>query len=509
MTIQIDGQSLRLADVLAVARNRRPVALTEQAKKSILAAREVVETMVEKEAIVYGITTGFGMFSDTYIDKDASAQLQENLIFSHACGVGEFLPEEVVRAAMLLRVNSLAKGYSGARVETVELLLGLLNKGVTPLVPSQGSLGASGDLAPLSHMILVLLGEGEALYQGKQYAGGEALKLAGLEPIKLTAKEGLALINGTQIMLALLSLAVADAFNLQQAALITGSLTLQALRGIPAAFDPRVSKVRPHPGMIAVSKGFLRLLEGSRLTTAPGELRVQDAYSLRCIPQVHGAIYNSWQHVSEIVLLEMNSTTDNPLVFAEQGDTISAGNFHGEPLALPADYLGIAMSELANISERRIERLVNPQLSGLPAFLSEHGGLNSGFMIAQYTAASLVSENKVLSHPASVDSIPSSANQEDHVSMGTIGARKLRKILQNVENVLAIEYLSACQALEFGKPADLSPMGERAYALLREAVPALGNDRIMYPDLRAAAQLLNTGALQEAVLGEAGPLLPK
>lgn len=508
MTISISGQDLRLRDVVAVARKGTKVALTEAAQERIAAARQVVEEMVEQEKIVYGITTGFGLFSDTFIDKDASALLQQNLIFSHACGVGEYLPPEVVRAAMLLRINSLAKGYSGIKQETVQLMLDMLNSGVTPLVPSQGSLGASGDLAPLSHMILVLLGEGEALYQGKQYSGAEALQLAGLEPIVLGAKEGLALINGTQIMLALMVLAVVDAFELQQAALVTAGLTSQALRGIEAAYDPRVSQVRPHGGQIAASAGMLRVLAGSRLTTKPGELRVQDAYSLRCIPQVHGAIYNGWRHVGEVVGVEMNSTTDNPLVFAEQGDTISAGNFHGEPLALPADYLTIAISELANIAERRIERLVNPQLSGLPAFLSKHGGLNSGFMIAQYTAASLVSENKVLAHPASVDSIPSSANQEDHVSMGTIGARKLRRVINNVRNVLAIEYLAACQALDLQDAAGLSPLTAPAYHLLRQAVPMLEDDRIMYPDLRHAAELLENGDLMQAVLGNAEPLLP-
>lgn len=508
MTINISGEGLHLQEVVAVAREGAKVALSDVAKKRLAAARQLVEEMVEKESIVYGITTGFGMFSDTYIDKDASALLQQNLIFSHACGVGEYLPCEVVRAAMLLRTNSLAKGYSGAKLETVQLMMDMLNKGVTPLVPSQGSLGASGDLAPLSHMILVLLGEGEAFYQGKQYTGAEALHLAGLKPIKLSAKEGLALINGTQIMLSLLTLAVVDAFELQQIALITASLTSQALRGIQAAYDPRVSQVRPHAGQIAVSAGMLRLLAGSNLTTAPSELRVQDAYSLRCIPQVHGAVYNGWRHVGEIVSIEMNSTTDNPLVFAEQGDTISAGNFHGEPLALPADYLTIAMSELANISERRIERLVNPQLSGLPAFLSKHGGLNSGFMIAQYTAASLVSENKVLSHPASVDSIPSSANQEDHVSMGTIGARKLRRVIKNVQNVLAIEYLTACQALDLQGVAGLSPLTAPAYHLLRQTVPMLEDDRIMYPDLRQAAELLQNGDLLQAVVGTGEPLLP-
>ncbi|MGI6345098.1 MAG: histidine ammonia-lyase [Bacillota bacterium] len=499
MTIYLDGESLTLEQVALVARNAVRVVLTDEARQKLARSRQLVEDMVNREAVVYGITTGFGMFSDTYIDREQTAQLQQNLIFSHACGVGEHLPLEVVRAAMLLRANSLAKGYSGVRQETVELLLELINREITPRVPAQGSLGASGDLAPLSHIALVLLGEGEAYYDGEVLPGGEALRRAGLAPLRLSSKEGLALINGTQVMLALLSLAVIDAQRLQQSALVTASLTAQALRGITAAYDARVSQVRPHPGQVLVAQGMRRLLDGSQLTTAPGELRVQDAYALRCIPQVHGAIYNAWRHVREVVETEINSTTDNPLVFAAEGDTISAGNFHGEPLALPADYLSIALAELANIAERRVERLVNPQLSGLPAFLTEHGGLNSGFMIAQYTAASLVSENKVLAHPASVDSIPSSANQEDHVSMGTIGARKLRRVAANTENVLAIEYLAAAQAVDLLDRKGLSPLTEPAYQLLRERVAMMREDRILYPDIQQAAALIRSGQLLNAV----------
>ncbi len=502
--IYLDGESLTIAQVVAVAREHVAVGLTEAAKGRVQASRKLVEQMVDQEAVVYGITTGFGKFADTYIDKAASEDLQRNLIVSHACGVGDPLPEEVVRAAMLLRANSLAKGFSGIRLQTIELLLDMLNRGVVPVVPSQGSLGASGDLAPLSHIALVLLGAGEAVYQGKQLEGGAALAAADLQPIRLSSKEGLALINGTQVMLALLTLAVHDAHVLQQSALIAASLTLQALRGIPKAFDPRVSQVRPHAGQVLTAQALCRLLEQSTLTTAPGQLRVQDAYALRCLPQVHGAVYNSWQHVAEIVQTEVNSTTDNPLIFATDGETISAGNFHGEPLALPADYLAIAVAELADIAERRVERLVNPQLSGLPAFLTLQGGLNSGFMIAQYTAASLVSENKVLAHPASVDSIPSSANQEDHVSMGTIAARKLRQVIDNARNVLGIEYLAACQALDLTTEGNLSPLTAPAYRLLRQQIPTLAEDRMMYPDINQAAALIKSGALvatvQEALL---------
>ena len=506
--IYLDGESLGLAQVVEVARQGAPVTLAEQAKHKLLASRRLVEELVEKEAVVYGITTGFGKFADTFIDKHSIEELQRNLIVSHACGVGEPLPTEVVRAAMLLRANSLAKGFSGIRPVTVELLLEMLNHQVTPVVPSQGSLGASGDLAPLSHIALVMLGAGEAVYQGKQLDGGDALRAAGLSPIVLSAKEGLALINGTQVMLALLCLAVYDTHILQQSALITASLTLQALRGIPKAFDARVNQVRPHVGQILTAQALRRLLKGSTMTTEPGQLRVQDAYALRCIPQVHGAIYNSWRHVIEVVQIEINSTTDNPLIFAAEGETISAGNFHGEPLALPADYLAIAVAELANIAERRIERLVNPQLSGLPAFLTVQGGLNSGFMIAQYTAASLVSENKVLAHPASVDSIPSSANQEDHVSMGTIAARKLRQVISNAQNVLGIEFLAACQAIDLQTDGALSPATESAHQLLREQVATLTHDRIMYPDINQAVSLITSGTLLRAVLRDDEVLLP-
>lgn len=508
MTIYIDGERLTIGEVLLVARHHTPVALSESACSRIAASRQLVDEMVEREAVVYGITTGFGKFADTFIGSMASRDLQRNLIFSHACGVGDPLPDEVVRAAMLLRANSLARGFSGVRQETIELLLGMINAGVTPVVPSQGSLGASGDLAPLSHIALVMLGHGEAMYKNRHMTGELALRAAGLQPIELSAKEGLALINGTQIMLALLTLAVADAHTLQQTALVTASITAQALRGIPAAYDERVSQVRPHPGQLFAGRAMRQLLEGSRLTSSPGELRVQDAYALRCIPQVHGAVFNAWQHVQTVAQVEVNSTTDNPLIFSADGETISAGNFHGEPLALPADYLCIAMSELANIAERRIERLVNPQLSGLPAFLSLQGGLNSGFMIAQYAAASLVSENKVLSHPASVDSIPSSANQEDHVSMGTIGARKLRKVIANVSNVLAIEYLAACQAVDLQSADMLSPATLAAYQVLRAKVPMMTNDRILYTDINQAAELVRSGELLQAATQVAGELLP-
>jgi histidine ammonia-lyase len=485
--VTIDGEHLSLRELVNVAREFEPVQLSKAALERVQAARALVEETINSGKVAYGVNTGFGKFQDKIIDAGAAQKLQENLLMSHACGVGENLPTEAVRAAMLLRANSLARGYSGIRPETLELLISCLNARVHPVVPSQGSLGASGDLAPLAHMALVLIGRGEAEVDGEVMPGGKALKLKNLEPVVLGAKEGLALINGVQVMTALMALAVVDTAQLIDAATIVSSITLQALRGLTAAFDERLSMARPHPGQAEVARAMRGTLSGSRLVTATGELRVQDAYALRCIPQVHGAVLDAWRHVRDVVLVEMNSTTDNPLLFVGEGDVISGGNFHGEPLALPADYLGIAVSELANISERRVERLVNPALSGLPAFLTKEGGLNSGFMIAQYTAASLVSENKVLAHPASVDSIPSSANQEDHVSMGTIAARKLRQIVANASNVLGIEYLTACQAVDIQSGADgLSPHTRRAYDVLRGEVPPVTSDREMYPDIRRA-----------------------
>ncbi|GAB1432508.1 histidine ammonia-lyase [Spirochaetota bacterium] len=480
------------------------VELGRDAISRMEASRKLVERCVEDGLVRYGITTGFGKFCDTVISKAENAQLQRNLIISHSCGVGEPLPEAVVRAMMLLRVNALAVGYSGVRVSTVEALLGMLNKGVVPVVPEKGSLGSSGDLAPLSHMVLVLIGEGEAFYKGRRMPGAKALDAAGLKAISLAAKEGLALINGTQCMTAIGSLVCADAANLVALSEIVASLSFQALRGITDAYDPRIHELRGQKGQAGSAAALLKLLENSRLATRQGELRVQDAYALRCIPQVHGASRDAIAYVYDIVSRELGAVTDNPIIFPEDEAIISGGNFHGQPIALAMDFLGIALSELANISERRTERLVNPALSnGLPAFLSTDGGLNSGFMIAQYSAASLVSENKVLAHPASVDSIPSSANQEDHVSMGTIAARKARSIYENVLSVLAIEYLAACQAIDLRKEeggADaLSPAGMAAYTVLRHRVPFLGADRVMYPDINTAAELLRNGSVLKAV----------
>lgn len=505
MSIIITGSDLTLKELAEVSRQYAQVKLAATARQRIEAARKLVEDMVAEERPVYGITTGFGKFSDVFINKDQTTELQRNLIVSHACGVGAALPTDAVRALMLLRANALAKGYSGVRVSTVECLINMLNERVHPVVPSQGSLGASGDLAPLSHVVLVMIGEGEAEVDGEVFPGKEALSRRGLKPIQLGAKEGLALINGTQAMGANLSLAVIDGLSAIKASFITAALTHQALRGITAAYDERLAVVRPHAAQFKAAEAMRTLLEGSTLVTKPGELRVQDAYSLRCIPQVHGACLHALEHVAETLLVECNSATDNPLVFPEQREVISGGNFHGEFLALAADYLATAMSEIANMAERRIERLVNPQLSGLPAFLTRHGGLNSGFMIAQYTAAALVSENKVLSHPASVDSIPSSANQEDHVSMGGVACRKVRQIVENTMRVLGIEFLAACQALDLQSGGELSPATLAGYELLRANVPTLVEDRVLYPDINAGYLLVSSGKLQqvvESVVGE-------
>lgn len=506
-TVLIDGKRLTLQDVVEVARKGANVKLSQDAVEKVNKSRAVVDEFVDQEKVVYGITTGFGKFSDVVISKDEAKDLQRNLIISHACGVGNHFSEDIVRAIMLLRANALSKGFSGIRLETLETLIEMINKGVHPAIPEKGSLGASGDLAPLSHMVLVLIGEGEAYYKGELMAGAEAMKKAGIEPVALTSKEGLALINGTQVLTAVGALTTYDAINLAKLADIAGALTIEALNGITDAFDPRVHEVRPHRGQIVTGKNFLRLLEDSERATRQGEIRVQDPYVLRCIPQIHGASKDAIQYVLDKVNIEMNAVTDNPLIFGEDKHAISGGNFHGQPMALAFDFLGIAIAELANVSERRIERLVNPQLSGLPAFLTEKGGLHSGFMIAQYAAAALVSENKVLAHPASVDSIPSSANQEDHVSMGTIAARKARDICYNASRVIAIELMAAAQAIDF-ETADkkLGKGTKLAYEKIREVITTLHEDRVMYHDINKSAALVDNNSIVEVVEAIVGAL---
>ena len=498
--IVIDGASLTLDALEAVADVRRPVALGRDARAAVLRARAVVDQVVHRDQVVYGVTTGFGNFADVVIPHDKLRELQLNLVRSHAAGVGAPLTEADTRALMLLRANVLAKGFSGIRLETLELLVSMLNRGVHPIVPSQGSVGASGDLAPLAHLALALVGEGESVYEGRAMPSAEALRRADLEPVILEAKEGLALINGTQLMTAVLGRALAEAWRLVRAADVVGALTLDALKGTDVAFDPRIHAARPHPGQAASARNLKRMLSGSAIRESHRDCgKVQDAYSLRCIPQVHGATRDALTYVDATVAIEMNAATDNPMVFSDTGEMLSGGNFHGQPVALAADVLAIALAELGAISERRTERLVNPTLSGLPAFLTRDGGLRSGLMIAHVTAAALASESKTLAHPASVDSIPTSANKEDHVSMGAHAALKAARVVANTSRILGVEALAACQALEFLKPLTTSEALQAAYRRLRDSIPPLDSDRILAPDIEAAATMARTGALVDAV----------
>lgn len=503
----ITGNTLTLEEIAEVCRNYCCVELSQSAVDRILASRKIVDDFVENGDVVYGITTGFGKFSDVSISKDESRLLQKNLIITHAVGAGKPFDTEIVRGIILLRINNLAKGYSGARLETILTMIEMLNKRVHPVVPQKGSLGSSGDLAPLSHMVLPMIGLGIAEYDGKVLTGEEAMKKAGIPVIELTSKEGLALINGTQVMTAVGSLTVYDALNLVKISDIAAALSFEAHHGIVDALDHKVHDVRPHKGQIDTARIMLDLLAESKMTTRQGDIRVQDAYSLRCTPQVHGASKDAINYVKEKVEIEINSVTDNPIIFPETKEGISGGNFHGQPMALSFDFLGIALAELADISERRLERLVNPALSGLPAFLVEHGGINSGFMIVQYSAASLVSENKVLSHPASVDSIPSSANQEDHVSMGTIAARKSREIMENVRRVLAMEIMCACQGIDMRGNKGLGKGTKPVYEAVRKSVPVLTEDRPLYEDINTCEELIIDGTLVKVCQEEAGEIL--
>ena len=500
--ITLTGNTLTLEDLVEVSRHKARVELSQEARQNVITSRAIVEDIVAKDKVVYGITTGFGEFSKVKICQEDCAQLQENLIRSHACGYGMYFTTDIVRAVMLTRANALSKGYSGIKLETLETLIAMLNKEVHPLIPEKGSLGASGDLAPLSHMVLPMLGLGEAEYQGLHMSGKEAMDKAGIPIIKLDAKEGLALINGTQVLTSTGALAVYDAEALIKLSDITAALTMEALRGITDAFDPRIHIIRNQRGQIVTAKNMLRLLEGSTYTTRQGELRVQDAYSLRCIPQVHGASKDTVAYVKSIVELELNAVTDNPIVTRE-GDIISGGNFHGEPMAVVFDFLGIGAAEIASISERRLERLINPQLNDLPAFLTTDGGISSGFMITQYAAAALVSENKILAHPASVDSIPSSANQEDIVSMGTIAARTARDIIDNVKRVITTELMAACQAIDF-RANDGFKLGvgtQPAYDVIRREIKFMerDNDIEMYKELDKITALITSREILETV----------
>ncbi|GAB4242724.1 MAG: histidine ammonia-lyase [Thermoleophilia bacterium] len=512
-TIRLDGETLSLEEVRVLARGRGRAEIDPGARERIRTARHFVDEIVEEGRVVYGVTTGFGKFADVTIDRSEVLTLQRNLVLSHCCGVGEPLGEEETRALMVLRANVLAKGYSGARFEVLETLVEMINRGVYPVVPAKGSVGASGDLAPLAHVAAVMIGEGEAFLDGKRVPGAEAMAAAGIEPLVLEAKEGLGLINGTQLMTGLGSLSLLAAENLLKCADIAGAMTLEALRGTDAAYLPRTHEVRPHPGQLATARNLMRLLTGSEILPshrdAETDRRVQDAYSLRCMPQVHGAAKDAAAYVRRVLEIEVNSTTDNPLVFAEEGLVVSGGNFHGQPVSQAMDFLAVALTYLAGISERRVEYLLDPATSErLPAFLTPRGGLNSGLMIPQVTAAALVSENKTLAHPACVDSIPTSANKEDYVSMGAYAARKAGEVVRNATLVVAVELLSAAQALEFGEGLRPGRGVQAVYELIREKVPPLAEDREQTPDIEAIARLIEEEQIRRAAEEEVGPLEP-
>src|SRR5690625_536642 len=488
----LTGSTLTFQEVDRVVNHFEKVKIDEAAIKRVEANRKVVEGKISEKQTMYGINTGFGKFSDVIIDEKDLTDLQLNLIRSHACGVGEPFSESISRAMMLLRANTLLKGYSGARLVVVEQLIRFINANIHPVIPEQGSLGASGDLAPLAHLTLALIGEGEVFYKGERMPTNEALQQTQIKPITLAAKEGLALINGTQAMTAVGIIAYLEMEQLLYQSELIASMTLEGLEGIIDAFHESVHEVRGHKEQIEVARRIRNLLTDSQLMTRQGEKRVQDAYSLRCIPQVLGASWQTFHYVKNILQTEMNAVTDNPLIFSEEDAVISGGNFHGQPVALAMDFFKIGIAELANIAERRIERLVNPQLNDLPPFLSPNPGLESGAMIMQYSAASLVSENKTLAHPASVDSISSSANQEDHVSMGTIAARHAYQMLQNTRNVLSIEFICAMQAVEYRNIEKMSKPTRKFYEEGRETVPTIIKDRIFSVDIQRNYKWLQT-----------------
>ncbi|MCA1587632.1 MAG: histidine ammonia-lyase [Chloroflexi bacterium] len=495
--LPLSGRDLTIDNVIEVARGRRAVELDPEAAGRMRASRSVIERLVADGATVYGVTTGFGDLADVRIEPSQTAELQQNLVRSHAAGVGPPLPDDVVRAMLLLRANALAVGLSGVRVELVELLIGMLNAAVHPVVPSRGSLGASGDLAPLAHLALPLIGEGEATVDGAGPRRSlDALERAGLVPLTLEAKEGLALLNGTQLMAGIGALAHRDALRLAMSADVIGAMSLEAMLGTATAFSDELVAARPHPGQVASARHLRELLADSEIgeSHAESEHRVQDAYSLRCMPQVHGAARDALGELERVLRVEINAATDNPLVFPS-GEVISGGNFHGEPVAMALDYATMAVAELASISERRTARLVDAHLSGLPAFLAERPGVESGLMIAHYTAAALVNEMQTLAHPSSVDTIPTSANQEDHVSMGATSALHLREAVDRAEHVLAIEALCAAQGLDFRAPLRPGSGVAAAHATVRDRVRHLDADRPPAPDISAVRELVQSGAI--------------
>src|SRR6266403_633857 len=494
--MELKGEQISLIQLGAVAFGGEAVQISSFTHPRILASRKLIEQIVTRNAVVYGVTTGFGKLSDVRIPPGELRQLQLNLVRSHACGIGNPLSEAEVRAMILLRANVLTLGFSGVRLEIIQLLSEMLNRRVCPVVPEKGSVGASGDLAPLAHLALTLIGEGEAFFQGERMESRGALRRAGLEPQHLEAKEGLALLNGTQAMHAVGGLALLRANRLARIADISGAMSLEALKGTPAAFDLRLQDARPHPGQKAVAEHLLSLMEGSEIREShlTGDPRVQDAYSLRCMPQVHGAVRGALAHCEDVLLIESASATDNPLVFAESGEVISGGNFHGAPLALGFDYAAIAITDLMSMSERRTDRLVNPDKNeGLPAFLAREPGVQSGFMIAHVAAASLVNEARVLAHPASIDNITTSGGKEDHVSMGMTSALKLRSIVDLAENLLAIELLTAAEGLEHRRPLKAGVGVERAPAAIRKIASPLVQDRPLSDDIARVAEAIRQG----------------
>jgi histidine ammonia-lyase len=494
--MQLIGQPLSLSQIAAVALGGEKVEIAASVHTRIQESRRVIERIIADQTVVYGVSTGFGKLADVQIPASELRQLQLNLVRSHACGTGCPLSIPETRAMMLLRANVLTLGFSGIRLEVIERLCQSLNRGVTPVIPEKGSVGASGDLAPLAHLALTLLGEGEAFFEGARMPSRRALEKAGLKPVILEAKEGLALLNGTQAMHAVGGMALERAKRLTRFADLAGALTLDALKGTPTAFDARIHDVRPHAGQRAVAKHLRDLLRGSEIRRShlTGDPRVQDAYSLRCIPQVHGAVCDALTHCEKVLETESGSATDNPLVFAESGDVLSGGNFHGAPLSLAFDFAAIALTDLLSISERRTERLVNPDLNeGLPPFLARQAGMHSGFMILHVVAVSLLSEAKVLAHPASVDNLPTSGGKEDHVSMGMTAALKLRAIVENAERILAIELLAAAQGIDFRRPLKTGPALERAYERLRSISLAVDVDRSLSPDIERVAAAIRNG----------------
>jgi histidine ammonia-lyase len=510
MVVQIDGKGLKIDDVHEVGRNHATVRMAERAKKAVRRCRKVVEELVHQNRLIYGVTTGIGELSRVRVPVEVSRELQKRIVWSHSAGVGDFFDEDEVRGAMLLRSNTLSKGYSAVRLSTLETLLKMLNRNVVPAINEKGSVGTSGDLSPLSQMAEVVMGEGRAFYKGRFMAGAKAMKLAGIKPVRLSYKEGLGLINGSQMFTSCGALRLYDSIRLVKTAIIASAMSADALRTPPRGFDKRVHAVRPYNGQNAVAANLRKLLRGSRLAGVSG--KVQDAYSLRCIPQIYGPSVDALHYVRDQIEIEMNSACDNPLFFPQDRERISCGNFHGQPVAMALDLMAIAMSEIGGLSERHINRLMNPNLNvGLPAFLVKGEGLNSGLMVAQYTAASLCSENKLLAQPAVVDNFSMAADQEDHVCMGPIAARKLKEIIWNVTNVLAIEMMSAAQALDFlketeGKKYKPGKGTQAAHEEIRKVVKHLESDRVLWPDIQAIAEKIANWDILNAVEKAVGPI---